>query len=120
MNLYLDDDSVATLLVRLLRNAGHDVRLPRDIGMGGAEDPVHLTYAIREARVLLTGNCHDFEDLHDLVLQAQGHHPGILVVRRENNPRRDLSPRGVVHAMANLLAATVPIADQFIVLNHWR
>lgn len=109
MNVYLDDDSVATVLVRLLRQGGHDVRLPRDIGMAGAEDPVHLTCAIREERVLLTANYDDFEDLHDLVLQAQGHHPGILVVRRDNNPRRDLSPRGIVRALTNLLAANVPI-----------
>lgn len=120
MNLCLDDDSVAAVLVRLLRNAGHDVQLPRDIGMIGAEDPVHLTCAIRDARVLLTANYGDFEDLHDLVLQAQGHHPGILVVRRDNNPRRDLSPRGIVRALGNLIAANVPIAGQFIVLNHWR
>jgi len=120
MNLYLDDDSVAAALVRLMRQAGHDVLLPRDIGMMGAEDPVHLTCAIREGRVMLTGNYDDFEDLHDLVLQAQGHHPGILVVRRDNDPKRDLTPRGIVLALSKLLAANVPIVDQFIIVNHWR
>jgi hypothetical protein len=28
MRLYLDDDSAAALLARLLRQAGHDVRVP--------------------------------------------------------------------------------------------
>lgn len=120
MKLYLDDDSARSLLVRFLTQAGHDVLAPADIGMSGAEDPVHLTCAIRESRVLLTGNHDDFEDLHDLMMQGQGHHPGILVIRRDNDPRRDLTPRGIVHAIAKLLAANVPIADQFIILNHWR
>ncbi len=46
--------------------------------------------------------------------------PGVLVVRRDNNPKRDLNARGIVRAIAKLLAAGVPITDQFIVLNHWR
>ena len=120
MNLYLDDDSTSSALVRLLSQAGHDVRLPRDLGMTGSPDPVHLTTSIREGRVLLSGNYADFEDLHDLILQASGHHPGILVVRRDNDPRRDMTPRGVVNAIAKLLAAGVTIADQFVILNHWR
>jgi hypothetical protein len=41
-------------------------------------------------------------------------------VRRDNDPRRDLTPRGIVHALTKLLAANVPIADQFIIVNHWR
>lgn len=47
MKLYLDDDSAAGLLVRLLRQDGHDVRLPADIGLSGEEDAVHLTHAGR-------------------------------------------------------------------------
>jgi hypothetical protein len=46
MTLYLDDDIAWPLLAKLLRNAGHDVQLPSDVGMTGAEDPVHLTRAI--------------------------------------------------------------------------
>jgi predicted nucleotidyltransferase len=36
------------VLVQLLRVAGHDVLLPADLGIAGAEDPVHLRHAIRE------------------------------------------------------------------------
>ena len=49
MRLYLDDDTAATLLVRLLGQSGHDVQIPRDAGMPGADDPIHLTYAILAA-----------------------------------------------------------------------
>jgi hypothetical protein len=39
MRLYLDDDSASSLLTRLLRQAGHDVRLPSEVGMAGEDDP---------------------------------------------------------------------------------
>jgi hypothetical protein len=120
MNLYLDGDSIDHLLIRLLRNAGHDVRIPADLGLSGRQDSVHLRYAVREGRVFLTGNHDDFEFLHDLVLEDGGHHPGILIVRRDNNPKRDLSPKGTVRAIAKLLAAQTQLVDQFVVLNHWR
>jgi len=75
MRLYLDDDSAMPLLARLLAQAGHDVLLPAEVDMAGAQDPVHLTFAIREQCVLLTGNYGDFEDLHDLLTRARARNP---------------------------------------------
>jgi predicted nuclease of predicted toxin-antitoxin system len=118
MRLYLDDDMASGLLVKLLQQAGHDVQIPGDVTMSGADDPVHLTRAIRERRVILSANHDDFEDLHDL--KAEGHHPGILVVRKENNPRRDLTPRGIVNAIRKLESASIESRDTFQVLNQWR
>jgi hypothetical protein len=120
MNLYLDDDSVSPVLVRLLQQAGHDVQLPRDVGRMGSHDAVHLRHAVRTGRVFLSHNHGDFQFLHDLLLDAQGHHPGILIVRRDNDRKRDLTPNGIVRALANLLAASVALADHLHVLNHWR
>jgi hypothetical protein len=48
MRLYLDDDRIFPLLVQLLRRDGHDGLLPVDLGIAGAEDPIHLRHAIRE------------------------------------------------------------------------
>jgi hypothetical protein len=120
MRFYLDDDISAGLLVQLLRGAGHDVQVPPDVGLAGRPDPVHLTHAIRESRVFLSRNYRDFELLHLLILQAQGHHCGILVVRRDNDPRRNMKPRDIVRALANLEAAGVPITDEYIILNAWQ
>lgn len=78
MRLYLDDDSIFSVLVRLLRQAGHDVLLPADLGIAGADDPVHLRNAIRENCVFLSHNYEDFKFLHELLRQGQGHHPGIF------------------------------------------
>ena len=105
MNLYLDDDSADPLLARLLRQAGHDVQLPQDVGRMGSHDAVHLRYAIDSGRIILSHNHRDFQFLHDLVVDAQGHHPGILVVRKDNDPSRDLKPAGIVRAIRNLEAA---------------
>lgn len=120
MKLYLDDDSASGLLANLLRQARHNVQLPVEAGLAGEDDPVHLTHAIDEGRSLLSHNYRDFENLHNLIRKAQGHHPGILLVRKENNPKRDLSSRHIVRAIGKLLASGIPIGDQEIILNHWR
>ena len=51
---------------------------------------------------------------------ASARHPGIVVIRQENNPTRDLTPKGTVAAFRKLEAAGVPIDNEYIVLNHWR
>jgi hypothetical protein len=120
MKLYLDDDSIDNLLIRLLRKAGHDVEIPADVGLSGREDPVHLRYCVRVGRVCLSRNHKDFDHLHELILETQGHHPGILIVRKDNDPRRDLDAHGIVRAIAKLLAAGVAVGDQLHILNQWR
>ena len=120
MRLYLDDDLASALLAKLLRNAGHDVQVPSNVGMMGAADPVHLTHCIADGRICLTKNHVDFWILHNLIKQAHGDHPGIFVVRQDNDPSRDLSPKGIVNAIRKLEAAGVPIQNEFVVLNHWR
>ena len=85
MRLYLDDDTASALLTRLLRNAGHDVAIPSGVGLAGQADPIHLTWAVRDSRTLMSRNYEDFEELHLLIQQAQGRHPGILVVRQDND-----------------------------------
>jgi hypothetical protein len=120
MRLYLDDDTASPLLAKLLRHAGHDVQLPGDVGLDGAPDGVHLTHTLRDDRVCVTRNHDEFWILHNLLKQAQGHHPGIFVVRQDNDPTRDLTPKGIVSAIRKLEAAGVPIQDEFIILNHWR
>jgi hypothetical protein len=120
MRLYLDDDTADPLLAQLLQNAGYEVELPRDASLSGQPDAIHLTHAIRATRTLLTKNYRDFEYLHNLLVVAQGHRLGILVVRQDNDPKRDLTARGIVRAIAKLEAAGVPIADCYHILNHWR
>jgi hypothetical protein len=120
MRLYLDDDSASPLLARLFVQAGHDVQLPADVGLAGRKDPMHLAWAAKDDRVLLSGNHDDYRLLHNLIMQVGGRYPGILIVRKDNDPSRDLKPQGIVRAIRNLLAAAVPLADSFHILNQWR
>lgn len=120
MNIYIDDDSVHGLLVKLLRKAGHDVVIPADIGFEGRDDPEHFAQAIAGDRALLTSNADDFKQLHELVLVSGGHHPGVLLVHKDNDPKRDMQPKAIVAALSNFVAQGVPVSDTVHVLNQYR
>jgi predicted nuclease of predicted toxin-antitoxin system len=120
MKLYLDDNVASVTLVSHLRRAGHKATLPADVGTSGDSDAQHLAYAATNTLVCLTGDHEDFLHLHLLVRATGGRHPGILVVRRDNDATRDMKERDIVRAIANLQAATVPIENELHVLNHWR
>jgi predicted nuclease of predicted toxin-antitoxin system len=120
MNLYLDDDSAKALLATLLRKVGHRVVVPADVGLRGAEDAEHLLHAVQNDLILITRNHDDFRMLHLLVQATGGRHRGIFVIRRDNDPTRDMKDRDVVRSIANLEAAGVPIANELHILNHWQ
>ena len=120
MLLYLDDDSVDRVLIRRLIDGGHEVLTPVAARTAGHADPVHLMCAIRTGRVVLTHDHEDFTLLHELVLLSGGRHPGILVIRRDNDPIRTMSPAAIVRAIHKLVASSLPIPDAVHVLNHWR
>jgi predicted nuclease of predicted toxin-antitoxin system len=120
MKIYLDEDLASRQLAGVLTGAGHDVEVPVRIGRLGDSDPVQLAHAIRESRIMLTRNSNDFEELHDLILASGGHHPGILVVRRENNPRRDMRPQGIARAIARIEASALVFENNVHIVNHWR
>jgi hypothetical protein len=79
-----------------------------------------LIYSIAQVLPVLTRDAEDFEDLHDLVMAAEGHHAGILIVRLDNDPRHNLTERGIATAISKLEFSAVPTRDQIHVLNKWR
>ena len=120
MNLYLDDDMVKASLVTRLRRAGHHVVLPADVGRSGGWDPGHLLHTVQNNLVLVFRNHDDFRELHLLVQATQGQHPGILIVRADNDPHRDMKDVDIARAIGNLELAGAPVANEFHILNHWR
>jgi hypothetical protein len=120
MQLYLDDDTVNRFLVALLRQAGHDVRLPADVGLSGRHDAVHLRHAIQSGRACLTHNYEDFEELHELMQEGRGQHCGILVIRRETARSKNLRGHHLVRAIEKLAASGLMIHNHYHVLNQWR
>jgi hypothetical protein len=99
---------------------GHDPVLASDVALLSTSDAKVLHWAIVHAVPVLTRDHDDFEDLHDLVMAAGGHHSGILVVRFDNDPRHNLTDRGIGSAISKLESSGVPIADGIHVLNQWR
>jgi predicted nuclease of predicted toxin-antitoxin system len=120
MNFYLDDDTADRRLVTLLSNAGHVVVVPANVHLSGASDARHFIYAIQHSLLLMTKNHTDFLDLHEVVQTAKGSHPGILIIRLDNDPNRDMTPRQIVMAIAHLESVRVPLQNQVYILNHWR
>jgi hypothetical protein len=120
MNLYLDDDTAKRALISRLASSGHRVVHPLNVGTSGVSDPRHLLYAVQHDLTLLTRNHDDFEDLHLLVQGVNGQHPGIIVIRADNDPSRDMKDQDIARALARLESAGVPIANGFHILNHWR
>ena len=120
MKLYLDDNSCKGLLALLLRKTGHTVVVPGDVGCAGVSDPRHFILAIQTGLVVSTRDYEDFLELHDLVQAVHGQHPGILAIRSDNDVSRDMKDRDIVRAIGNLERSGVSVANEFLVLNHWR
>ncbi len=120
MNLYLDDDTVDRRLVAILQRDGHAVMVPADVNLSGAPDARHFILAMRRGLVLVTKNHDDFLDLHQVIQAGQGKHPGILIIRCDNDPNRDMTLRQIASAIAKLESSGVPLENQAYILNHWR
>ncbi|MGH2371777.1 MAG: DUF5615 family PIN-like protein [Chloroflexota bacterium] len=114
--LYLDDSAASRLLAHLSRAAGHHVVIPADVGLDRARDADHFAYDRQHGLALVTKNPADFKRL----AAAAPNHGGLLLVYRDNDRTRDMTDADIVQAIANLLAAGLPIAGQVHVLNHWR
>lgn len=120
MNLYLDDNSNDPVLAALLRKTGRMVVCPQDVKLSGRSDARHLDHALMTNLVLLTGDREDFGDLHHLVLTSGGNHPGIILVRYDNDSKRDMRAKHIIKALDKLERSGLALANQIVVLNHWR
>ena len=116
MRLLLDEDTQANLLVRLLREAGHDVETVTEAGMTGKADPDVLAYARRTQRVLLTRNGRDFLRLH----QADSAHMGILVEHQDADAAKNMTYRQIVAALGKLGESGWSLVGEFVGINAWR
>jgi predicted nuclease of predicted toxin-antitoxin system len=120
MKILIDENMNRRRLASFLQAAGHDVVPASDVGPMSDSDARVMVWAIGQDRPVLTQDHEDSSDLHDLVLACGGHHPGMLIVRFDNDPRHNLTDPGIVTALGNLEASGVPIPDQVHVLNQWR
>jgi predicted nuclease of predicted toxin-antitoxin system len=120
MRLLLDENVNDRRLASRLRARGHDPVLSGDFGLLSAADARVLIWAIGQTLPVLTRDSRDFRDLHELIMVAGGHHPGLLLVYFDVDPRHNMSDRAIAGAISKLEASGVPIPDHIHVLNQWR
>jgi predicted nuclease of predicted toxin-antitoxin system len=120
MRILIDENMSSQRLAARLQAAGHDVVLAGDMGLMTVSDARVLAAAVGLDRCVLTRDRNDFTDLHDLIMTCGGHHPGLLLVRFDDDPRHNLTERGIVTALRSLESSGVSIPSQIHVLNHWR
>jgi predicted nuclease of predicted toxin-antitoxin system len=120
MRLLLDENMSDRRLAMRLRAQGHDPILATEVGLVSATDARVLIWAIAQTLPILTRDSEDFTDLHDLIMAAGGHHSGVLVVRFDNDPRHNLTDRGIASAISKLESSGSLILDRIHVLNQWR
>ncbi len=116
LRLLLDEDSQAKRLVSILEQAGHEALTINEVGLAGLSDDVVLNYAKEANLILLTHNCDDFEELHNL----NPNHSGILAVYSNANRFKNMSFQAIAKAIMNLEVSGISIANQFISLNSWN
>ncbi len=116
LRLLIDEDSMALPLVNLLRKVGHDLVTVNEADLMSQPDTVVFNSARANDRIVLTRNYRDFEALHLI----NPNHPGIFVIYRDAIVNKRISRKEIVRAIANLEAAQIPLANQFIVLNYWN
>jgi hypothetical protein len=120
MNIYLDDCMDDNELVQRLQQADHTVVSPREASTVGIADQAHLEYAAQHHCTLLTKNCDDFQELHRQWRRTGHAHSGILLVYQDNNANKDMNLTDIVQAIDHLIMASLPIANELHILNHWR
>jgi predicted nuclease of predicted toxin-antitoxin system len=120
MRFLIDENMSNRRLAARLQAQGHDPVPAGDAGLLMVTDAKVFTWAIVRFLPILTRDYEDFADLHDLIVSSGGHHGGLLVVRFDNDPRHNLTDRGIAAALSKLESPNVPIADQIHILNHWR
>ncbi len=120
MRFLIDENTSSPRLAARLRASGHDPVLAIDVGLVSASDARVFIWAINQSLPVLTRDSKDFTDLQDLIVAAGGHHPGLLLVRFDSDPRHNMTERGISAAITKLESSGLPIRDQIHVLNQWR
>jgi hypothetical protein len=98
LRLCLDENRRSKELRSRLLAGGHEVVAP-DLG---STDPEVWAFAQRQRAAVLTGNAVDFVRL----ARNSEHHAGLLLVYRDNDPRRDMSSADIAAAVGNVDAPT--------------
>lgn len=113
IKIYLDDNLDNDYLKNILRNFGFEVISPREIKMRHKKDEEHLKYAIINQALVLTKD-KGFKKLHNKI-----NHRGIIIIRQENNLKKDMKENKIVKALKNIEALKLKLENNLIYLNQF-
>ena len=116
LRLLIDEDTQSRLLIRLLRETGHELTTVSDVQMEGRPDRDVLAYACSKNLIILTRNARDFYMLHE----QNPEHPGILAIYHDKEPAKNMDYKSIVKAVSNVQNNGLELSRQFIVLNAWN
>ncbi|MDZ4833119.1 MAG: DUF5615 family PIN-like protein [Candidatus Melainabacteria bacterium] len=119
VRLLIDECSEAKLLVRKLRDAGHDVVTVSEANLRTVRDADVFAAAIADNRIVLTNNPGDFVTLHDARMEQHQTHPGLFLVYNRNTPG-DMNYDQIVRAIANLEGTSVSLENAYHSLNSYN
>ena len=84
-----------------------------EAGLSGQSESAVLAQVARGRRVVLTMNCRDFFDLHEV----ETVHAGIAGIYNGSDPHKNMTFAAIAASLANPFAADWDVAGQFVVLN---
>ena len=112
---YQDDDTGIPSFVTQARARSIRAFRSDDVGMRGAADPEHLTYAAENGLVLVTCNLRDFLPLHFEWVEANRNHAGIIHIPQ----RLPLGERVRGLLWLAEAAEAEDLANEFLFLDEW-
>ncbi len=105
---FLADMGISPVVVRWLREMGHDAVHLYEEDLGRLPDSAVLEKARAEGRILLT---HDL-DFGELLAFSKSAQPSVIVFRI-----RDMRPQSVQHYLGEILAKHAPVLENGIIAS---
>lgn len=115
IRLYLDEDILARSLVQALRNAQIDVITTAEANNLGFSDEQQLRWATENNRTIYTYNVGDFCRLHQLYLEREINHNGIIISKQNYSIGQQL--KGLLNLIKNQSA--LPISNELKFLGNY-
>ena len=88
---FLLDEHISPAVAELLKRAGIDAFAACGSPLEGMDDEPLFRWAVREGRIIVTYNIHDFADLFGVLLNEGLSIPGLVFVSRRTIPSSDFA-----------------------------
>ena len=115
--LYIDEDAMGDILVRLLRAAGLDVLTAHEAGMRRTADEEHLIFAASMGRLIFSYNSRDFQRIHTAWMRDGRSHAGIALAGTRRWSQPDVAGR---LARLALTLEVVDAANRLEYRGRWQ